>query len=163
MTDPKTPAPKNTGKWAAGTAAVAIALAATLFMPSEGKRNVPYRDIVGVLTVCYGHTGNVENRRYSDVECEELVKLDLMESYTAVHRCIPGPIPLSVDAALVDATANLGPRVVCGSTIQKMAVAGKWKSVCAGLFAWINAGGEPNHGIANRRVAERELCLRDIQ
>lgn len=150
-------------KLVAGAVAAVIALAAALFMPSEGKRNVPYRDIVGVLTVCYGHTHDVQNRYYTNSECRELVNLDLMDAYTNVHRCIPGPIPLSVDAALVDAAANLGSRVVCGSTIQRMALAGKWKSVCAGLFAWINAGGEPSDGIANRRVKERELCLRDVR
>lgn len=147
-----------------GTAAVVIALAATLFLPSEGRRYVPYHDIVGVLTVCNGHTGpDIENRRYTDAECDALADEDLREAYTYVAKCIPAETPVEVQAALVDMTATLGPRAVCGSTIQRVARQHDWKSVCAGILAWINAGGKPDNGIANRRVDEREMCLRYLQ
>ena len=39
-----------------GAVAVALALAATAVAQFEGKSNDPYRDIVGVATVCYGET-----------------------------------------------------------------------------------------------------------
>ncbi len=38
----------------------------------EGKRNDPYKDIVGVPTVCYGET-RVQMRRYSDAECKDML------------------------------------------------------------------------------------------
>ncbi len=47
-----------------GIAAVALAgvlaLAAPLIQKWEGVRYEPYRDSVGVLTVCYGHTKTVQ-------------------------------------------------------------------------------------------------------
>lgn len=148
----------------AATAAAVIALAATLFYPGEGKVNMPYRDIVGVLTVCRGHTGpDIENRYYSDAECDALADEDLREAYTYVAKCIPDAAPIEVQAALVDMTATLGPRAVCGSTIQRVARDHDWKSVCAGILAWINAGGKPDNGMANRRIDEREVCLRYLK
>lgn len=146
---------------AGATAAIVIAMASTLFLPSEGRRYVPYRDIVGVVTVCNGHTGHdIENRRYTDAECDAFADKDLREAYVHVHRCIPEDAPVEVQAALTDMTANLGPRAVCGSTIQRVARRHDWKSVCAGILAWINAGGKPSNGMANRRIDEREMCLR---
>ena len=45
----------------------------------EGRRYVAYRDVVGVLTVCDGHTGAdiISSKRYSDAECNALLKADL--------------------------------------------------------------------------------------
>ena len=47
----------------------------------EGLRTVPYRDVVGVLTVCYGETEGVQNRTYSPEECSELLNDRLMQDY----------------------------------------------------------------------------------
>ena len=47
----------------------------------EGRRYVAYRDVVGVLTVCDGHTGAdiISSKRYSDAECNALLKADLQK------------------------------------------------------------------------------------
>ena len=62
----------------------------------------------------------------------------------------------------MDAAYNIGPRVVCGSTIQKRALAGDWSGVCDGLLAWRYAGGKVSPGLLNRRVAERNLCMEGV-
>lgn len=50
--------------------AVALALAAPFVASWEGKRNAPYRDIVGVWTVCYGDARNVTpGKRQTDAQC----------------------------------------------------------------------------------------------
>lgn len=45
----------------------------------EGRRYYPYQDVVGVWTVCDGHTGNDIRRghRYTDKECDVLLNDDL--------------------------------------------------------------------------------------
>jgi lysozyme len=44
-------------KLSAAFAGGAMAIAAVLIPSLEGGEYKPYRDVVGVLTVCYGHTG----------------------------------------------------------------------------------------------------------
>lgn len=139
-----------------------IVLAAGLVGASEGYSPQPYRDVTQVLTVCYGHTGGVQERTYTKAECDALMQGDLTDADAIVRRCIPGPIPGPIEAALVDAAYNIGPRVVCGSSIQRHARAGDWKSVCNGLPAWRYAGGKVSAGLLNRRMAERKLCLEGV-
>ena|SRR5690348_3703542 len=145
-----------------GGSALALVLATGLVTAWEGYRPTPYRDVTGILTACYGHTGGVQHKTYTKAECDALMQGDLAEADATVRSCIPGPMPGPVEAALVDATYNIGPRVVCGSTIQKRAQAGNWKGVCDGLLAWRYAGGKVSQGLLNRREAERKLCLEGV-
>jgi len=117
-----------------GLTATALALA------MEGRHFVPYRDPVGVLTVCYGHTGPdvIEGNRYTLAECKALLRHDTDIAEATVQRCLPMPKPKHVQAALVSATFNIGERVVCGSTLQRKALAGDWAGACAQLERWVS-------------------------
>lgn len=61
----------------------AIAIASVLITgPSgndglEGVRHNPYKDIVGVWTVCYGHTGKdiIPGKTYTEAECKALLNI----------------------------------------------------------------------------------------
>lgn len=63
----------------------AIAIAAALITgPTgndglEGVRYQPYRDVVGVWTVCWGHTGKdiILGKTYTKAECRALLDKDL--------------------------------------------------------------------------------------
>lgn len=141
-----------------GTAAAAVlALAALVVAPWEGRELQPYRDIVGVWTVCYGHTGTVQQRTYTPAECDSMLRSDLGVAYGFVQRCIPGA-NVNQAAALTSAAFNIGPKVVCGSTLQRKAIAGDWRGACAQLDRWVLAGGRKVRGLIRRRAAERELC-----
>jgi lysozyme len=137
-----------------------LALAAPLIAKWEGVRYSPYRDAVGVLTVCYGHTGAdiVPTKRYTADECKALLDADMAEADAAVRRCIPVPMLRHVEAALVSATFNLGPQVVCGSTLQRKALANDWPGACSELSRWNKAGGRVFNGLTLRRADERKLC-----
>lgn len=144
-------------------AALSVAVAAMvtpLVAKWEGVRYEPYRDAVGVLTVCYGHTGSdiVPGKRYSKAECDQLLQADLAIANEAVNRCLPMPKLVHVEAALTSAAFNLGPKVVCGSTLQRLALANDWPGACAELSKWKNAGGRELRGLVLRRADERAMC-----
>ncbi|WP_057921140.1 lysozyme [Lysobacter capsici] len=147
------------GRVAGVIAAGVLAIAAAFVAPWEGREHVPYRDIVGVLTVCDGHTGkDIEQRRYSDAECDRLLQGDLAVANAHVRRCITRAMPRNVEAALTSAAFNLGPAVVCGSTLSRLANAGDFAGACAQLSRWDYAGGRQVKGLTRRRAAERQLC-----
>lgn len=145
------------GLIAVGVAAV-LALTALFVQPWEGRRHTPYYDIVGVLTVCDGHTGkDIEQRIYSDAECDAFLKADLAIANSYVRKCIARPLTTNQEAALTSAAYNIGPRVVCGSTLQRKANAGQ--PFCAELLRWDMAGGKKVKGLTRRRQAEYKLCV----
>ena len=153
---PQTVTPKG-GLIAAGLAAV-LALTALFVQPWEGRKYTPYRDIVGVLTVCDGHTGpDIEQRKYTDAECDAFLKKDLEIAHKAIERCITAPLKQHEEAALTSAVFNIGPRVVCGSTLQRKANGGQ--PFCAELKKWVYAGGEVIRGLVRRREAEYQMCI----
>ncbi|RAP73005.1 phage lysozyme family protein [Candidatus Erwinia dacicola] len=59
----------------------AIAIAAAIIPSLEGVEHKPYQDVVGVWTVCYGHTGAdiIKSKTYTEAECQALLNKDLRE------------------------------------------------------------------------------------
>lgn len=135
-----------------------LALAMSAAMLFEGHRATPYRDVTGVPTVCYGHTGDVQDRRYSSDECLALLRHDMGTANATVHRCIRVPMTIGQEVALTDAAYNVGPHIVCGSTLQRMANAGNWLGACAQLSRWDKAAGQTLPGLVKRRAEERAIC-----
>ncbi|MFD0848224.1 lysozyme [Sphingosinicella xenopeptidilytica] len=148
--------PANVLKWAmAASVPVAVAIVA----PWEGKSNDPYRDIVGVRTVCYGET-RVEMRRYTDAECLAMLNKAVAEFANQVLQCTPRlqyhPYQL---AAAVSLAYNIGVGAYCRSTVDRLFDAGDLKGACDQFARWRMAGGMVVQGLVNRRKAETELCL----
>jgi lysozyme len=141
-------------------AATALTIAAALVSRWEGVRYVPYRDGGGVLTVCVGHTGPdvIAGRRYTKAECDAFLAQDLAIANAQVKRCLPMPMLPQIEGALTSATFNAGPRVVCGSTLQKRALANDWPGACAALEMWKYIGRTVSPGLLNRRMDERAVC-----
>lgn len=162
----KVPLPANVSPRHAGIVALAIALAA----PMEGLRQYAYYDPPGVLTVCYGHTGNVQKGRlYSKAECEGLLGQDMLDAVRTVDRCVPG-LPWKTAAAWADAVFNLGPTIACDqnrSTAARLLRAGMWREACLQLPRWAFAkvGGRPVKlpGLVKRRALEQQLCLDGLE
>lgn len=144
--------------------AAATALATAIAVPAEGLRQWAYNDPVGILTTCYGHTGqDVEKgRKYSLEECRALLTADMTEAVNAVERCHPG-LPENVHAAFSDAVFNLGPKVACDSTASRYLADGNYEAACRELPRWNKARvmGQlvPLPGLTKRREKERLLCL----
>lgn len=141
-------------------AATALTIAASLVVKWEGVRYVPYRDGGGVLTVCWGHTGSdvIAGRTYSKAECEAFRSQDLAIANATVKRCLPMPMLPQIEGALTDAAFNVGPRVACGSTLQRKALANDWPAACAALDQWKFIGRTVSPGLVNRRADDRAVC-----
>lgn len=153
-----------------GLVALIGASAAVVLTPMvaywEGKRNEPYRDIVGVLTVCYGDTNNIQRRRYSDAECIARLETQLVEHAKPVLRCTPTlrahPNAL---AAAISLTYNIGGSAYCRSTVARHFNRGDIRRGCDNFLSWnkgrVNGSLRTIRGLDNRRRAERDICLRD--
>lgn len=143
-----------------GGVAAAIALAVPVIQHFEGLRQTGYGDVVGVATSCFGHTGPdaVVGRRYSMAECEGQLARDLERTSDGIADCIKVPVPANSYAAFVSFAFNVGPAAFCRSTVVKRLNAGDLRGACAGLSAWVYAGGKKWPGLVRRRAAERALC-----
>lgn len=141
-------------------------MAAAIVRPWEGLETTVYPDIVGVPTVCYGHTGKdvkLGQPKRTIAECNRLLEGDLAGAYATVKRCIPNALPAPTEAALVSFVYNVGPSGVCGSTLQRYMRAGDIRNGCGQLLRWVNAGGKRVQGLVNRRQAEYRVCMEGLK
>ena len=96
----------------------AIAIASMLITgPSgndglEGVSYIPYKDIVGVWTVCYGHTGKdiMLGKTYTEAECKALLNKDLATVARQINPYIKVDIPETTRGALYSFVYNVGGR-----------------------------------------------------
>lgn len=153
---------KHGGIGAAAMTAM-IAVASPIVGQWEGKRNHPYRDLIGIVTVCYGETRGVQNRFYSDAECRAMLDEAVGDFGQAVAERNPALVEHPHQwAAATSLAYNIGKSAYARSTVAKRFGAGRWRSACDNFLAWKYAGGRVVRGLLNRRKAERELCLTDL-
>lgn len=146
----------------AGATAAVVALAAALIAPWEGKRNTPYADPIGILTVCYGHTGkDIEQRKYSDAECLQMLDADVRKHAKALE-CTDGKYNIHQAAAIVSLAYNIGVAGYCRSTSAKRAQAGDYAGACEAMSRHVKAGGKVLQGLVDRRAFERAICEGDF-
>lgn len=138
-----------------------MALTVAMVTNFEGYESKPYRDVVGVLTVCYGHTGAdiIPTKTYTKAECDELLEKDLAIVAKAVNPLIKVNIPDYTRAALYSFTYNVGTGAFSRSTLLKKLNAGDQVGACNELKRWIYAGGKPWKGLMTRREIENAVCL----
>ncbi|STW02529.1 Lysozyme [Klebsiella pneumoniae subsp. rhinoscleromatis] len=105
---------KLIGVIAGGGGAIAIA-SALITGPTgndglEGVRYDPYQDVVGVWTVCYGHTGKdiMLGKKYTEAECRALLSKDLNTVARQINPYIQKPIPETMRGALYSFAYNVG-------------------------------------------------------
>ena len=145
----------------------AIAVAAALITgPTgndglEGVRYKPYQDVIGVWTVCYGHTGSDVKigKTYTESECRALLNKDLNTVASQIDPYILKPIPETMRGALYSFTYNVGAGSFRSSTMLKKINQGDQKGACDELRRWTYAGGKQWKGLVTRREIEREVCL----
>ncbi|AMO82091.1 lysozyme [Obesumbacterium proteus] len=126
----------------------------------EGREYVPYKDVVGIITVCDGHTANdiIINKRYSDAECDALTKADLERIAKQVNPSIKVKTTETQLAAIYSFSYNVGANAFIKSTMLKKLNAGDYAGACDELKRWVYAGGKKWKGLMNRRDVEYEVC-----
>ena len=150
-----TPKQRLVAKVGAGTAALLIALVPVF----EGTVLRTYRDPVGILTSCMGHTGPElrMGQRWTLDQCNEQLAQDLLKHADALN-CINRPLTDGQKAAFVSFAYNVGLSAFCGSTLARKANAGDMAGACAELSRWTYAKGQQLPGLVNRRKIERQVC-----
>jgi lysozyme len=139
--------------------------AAALVLPFvarwEGTIPKTYRDPVGILTACTGHTGPElrMGQTWTQAECEEMLAGDLLTAARGVQDCVTEPLSDQELAAYTSFAFNVGTSAFCGSTLLVKLNAGDHVGACEEISKWIYAQGVRLQGLVNRRAAERSLCL----
>ena len=77
-------------------------------------------------------------------------------------KCTKVPLNQNQYDALVSFTYNVGVGAYCGSTLVRKLNQGDYTGACNELRRWVYAGGKRVQGLANRREAERSLCLKPM-
>ncbi|MGY2732406.1 lysozyme [Sphingomonas sp. UYP23] len=152
-------------------ACVSVACAALLSpfvstWESGGQQHLtPYRDIGGVWTQCDGETLGVTATSPTETPAGCAVKLDKRLAGFAQAVAIRSPALRGHDnqwAAVTSLTYNIGTQAYAGSTVAKRLDARQWAAACDAILMWDKVGGKRVAGLANRRRAERALCMKDL-
>jgi lysozyme len=161
---------KPTSNAAKGAGIVAALLASLAVW--EGSKQVPYRDHIGVLTVCRGITGPdvIEGKRYSASECEALETKHIERMLARMDKCVTVPMKDGELLAYAHFTYNVGEAAFCRSTLVKKLNAGQHGAACNEMRKWTWAGGkdcrDPKNrcaGLPRRRDYETQMCLEGLQ
>ena len=137
----------------------AVALCVPLVMYFEGTIQRVYRDPIGILTSCTGHTGPElrMGQVFTKEQCEQQLLADLLKHADALD-CVKKPMTDGQKAAFLSFAFNVGTGAFCGSTLARKANAGDMRGACAELSRWTLAGGREMPGLVKRRAAERKVC-----
>ncbi|HGJ5877878.1 MAG TPA: lysozyme [Arsenophonus nasoniae] len=146
------------------TGGSALFLASSMITHFEGLRLKPYFDGGGVLSVCYGHTGNdiARNRAYTKAECDKWLDDDLKEVKRAVDPLIKVSINTLTQAALYSFAYNVGVGNFAKSTLLKKLNADDRKGACDEMRRWVHVDGRKWKGLMNRREIESVICYGDL-
>ncbi|WP_337228457.1 lysozyme [Proteus faecis] len=147
-------------KVASVASAGAVTIAITVIGYFEGVRYEPYRDVAGILTVCYGHTGNdiIQNRLYTQQECDALLQKDFIKIQQQVDALVKVSLDNHTKASLYSFAFNVGITAFSRSTLLKKLNVGDQNGACEEMKRWIYAGGKVWKGLINRREMESALC-----
>lgn len=138
-----------------------MALTVSMIAYFEGMETRPYKDVVGVQTVCYGHTGAdiIPTKTYSESECLALLEKDLSKVRKGVDPLIKVDIDDNTRAAIYSFAYNVGTGAFARSTMLKKLNAGDIAGACNELKRWTYAGGKEWKGLITRREIENAVCL----
>lgn len=144
-----------------GIAAVMV-LAVPFTAREEGLRTNAYLDSVGVPTICYGETENVNLGDTKTIpECTVMLETKLGVFAYAVDAAITPPLTPATHAAITSWAYNVGLGAMRSSTLVKKANAGDMVGACNELLKWKYAGGKPI--LSARRERERQLCMKGLE
>ena len=152
------------------SAAVVLAMELGAHFESSGRHiGTPYIDKLGKgqpLTVCNGVTGAgvVAGRYYTTDDCKRLELPRYLEAERQARAALRywDSYNVWVQASFIDMVYNVGPGVLDGTTIARLANTGNLAGACAQMPRWVRGtvGGKSVAlpGLIDRRDTTRELC-----
>ena len=129
----------------------------------EGCELSAYRDVAGVWTVGFGHTGAdvIPGLRITKAQAMALLKDDLRVAAARLEARVGKEVLAALSeeqfTALLSFAFNLGANP--SWTIWKVLKARKFDQVPPQLMRFVNAGGKVVSGLVNRRAAEWNFTL----
>lgn len=131
----------------------------------EGCELTAYQDSVGVWTIGYGWTQQVNGvpvgagMTITQSTADKLLSSGIAQYEQAVNRLVTVAITQNQFDALVDFVYNLGAAAFESSTLIKKLNDGDYVGAADEFPRWNKAGGKVLSGLTKRRAAERELFL----
>lgn len=144
----------------AALVAVAVAAAVPHLEADEGRRNVPYYDVSGHLTVCDGHTGrDIDiHKVYTDNECDVLLGEDMTIAAEGILRVSPQLVDHHNQfKSAILFTYNLGVGTYQHSTVRVLFNEGRYKDGCLYMLKY----NKPK-SIIPRRKRDTAICLEGL-
>ncbi len=128
----------------------------------EGLFLTAYRDVAGIWTIGWGHTGGVrKGDRITEPQAEVLLRQDLAGFEMLVDG--RGASTDNQFAAMVSLSLNIGRAGFLGSTVLREHKAGNFSAAAQAFLLWDKAHVDGKlvvvQGLLNRRLDERKLYL----
>lgn len=123
-----------------GTTTVVAIAGGVLVGPWESKENHAYKDIVGVVTDCYGRTKGVKMGDYStDEQCEKALAEDLTAYNKAMLKYVKVNLKPYEEIAYTSFVWNVGETAFKNSTLLKKLNSGDSLGACKEILNWNKA------------------------
>ena len=125
----------------------------------EGLRLKAYKDVRGILTIGYGHTGpDVRPDSFiTQQDAEKLLTEDIAIAKEAVDRLVKVPLTSNQFSALVCFVYNIGQGSFASSTLLRRLNLRDYAGAADEFLRWNKANGVPVAGLTARRKAEKAL------
>ena len=129
----------------------------------EGLKLIAYKDMVGVLTIGYGHTGPdvMEGLHIDSTKAIILLEKDLTKAEGGVNLLVRAPLKQCQFDALVCFTFNLGIKALESRTLLTELNNRHYTEAANQFLRGDHAGKNVEPGLLRRRSAERDLFLKE--
>lgn len=130
----------------------------------EGYKAKAYKDIGGVLTIGYGHTGHdvIESQVITESMADTLLKFDMEDAEKCINEAVKTRLNDNQFSALVVLTYNIGSGSFLSSTLLKCLNRGDFKNAALEFLRWDKVNGSEIKGLLARRRAEQDLFNRPV-
>lgn len=153
-------------KFRKAVAALAVSAGAIGFIASqEGFVDHTYKDVVGVKTIGYGHTGKdvKDGQTITRQQAEALLVKDANAHWNQAKKYIKVPLYQHEADAYASFVFNIGIGNFKRSTLLKKLNRKDYCGACKELKKWVYAGGKKLKGLERRRESEYQMCIGNVK
>lgn len=131
----------------------------TLTEQFESCALTAYRDIKGILTIGWGHTGPdvTDGQTITQTQADALLLQDVHQAVNCVNRVVTVPLTQNEFDSLCDFCYNCGCEAFASSTMLRLLNQQQYAAAAAEFEKWDHAAGVVIAGLLRRRKAEEDL------